>query len=345
MPPIAEFPLEFARALPKAELHVHLEGTVDAATLLALAKRHGVDPPAPDEAGVVAWYRFNGFEQFVERYFFVLSLLRDPEDFAFVAERYLAAAHAQGVVHVEFHVSATGHLVEGGKDWATIQAGIVRGCATAEASTGISWALIPDVSPHLGADASATAMAAVLNARDEHVVAVGMGGPADRWWTDDFSSIYRDAANEGLHPVAHAGEHGSAKEIRFAIEEFGAERIQHGIAAADDPAVMQLLERRAIACDVCPGSNLALGAVASAQAHPLPAMLRAGVPITLGSDDPPMFQTTLLDEYRRAWDWCGLDPEGLRQLADNSLRHSFAPGQRVTEWVSRLGAVAFSRPD
>ena len=322
--------------MPKAELHVHLEGTIDANTLLTLAERHGVRPPADDIAGVDGWYRFDGFSQFLERYFHVLGLLRGPDDFALVAERYLATAHAEGVVHVEFHVSACGHIVENGREWGPIHDAIVAGCDAAAQTSGISWALIPDISPHLPAAACAEAMDQVFAHDLTHVAAIGMGGPADNWFTDDFSPIYRRAVAEGVRGVAHAAEHGSAAEVRFAVEQFGAERIQHGIGVMSDPDVVQMLVDRGVACDVCPGSNLALAAVASPEEHPLPAMLDAGITVTLGSDDPPMFQTSLLDEYERAWEWCSLDVDGIRQLAANSLQASFAPRNRVDGWIEQL---------
>jgi aminodeoxyfutalosine deaminase len=314
-----EFPREAVRAMAKAELHVHLEGTVDPSTLLTLAARHGVRPPADDADGVRKWYAFDGFPMFLDRYFTVLGLIRDPEDFALIAERYLATAHDQGVVYVEFHVSATGHIVENGKSWAAIHDGIVDGCSRATRSNGIAWGLIPDISPHLPAARCAAAMDEVFAHDLSHVVAIGMGGPADTWTTDDFSPIYRKAESLGIPGVAHAGEHGGADEVRFAIEEFGARRIQHGIGAMQDPAVVELLVERGIACDVCPGSNLALRAVRSPEEHPLRAMIDAGITVTLGTDDPPMFHTNLLDEYERAWEWCHLDEAGLARLAKNSL--------------------------
>jgi len=313
------FPRELVRAMAKAELHVHLEGTVDAATLLTLAERHGVKPPAEDEAGIDKWYRFDDFPMFIERYFTVVSLIRDPEDFALVAERYLATAHEQGVVHVEFHVSATGHIVENAKVWAPIHEGIVEGCRRAAASSTIGWGLIPDISPHLPANDCIRAMDEVFAHDLDHIVAIGMGGPADTWFSDDFSPIYAKARSLGIAGVAHAAEHGGADEVKFAIEKFQAKRIQHGIGVVQDPAVVQMLVDHDIPCDVCPGSNLALHAVADADDHPLPAMLEAGITVTLGSDDPPMFQTSLLDEYERAWNWCGLDLDGMARLADNSL--------------------------
>ena len=196
----------------------------------------------------------------------------------------------------------------------TTHDGIVAGCTDAAATSRISWALIPDVSPHLGAAACESAMDEVLAYDLDHIVAVGMGGPADTWWTEDFSPIYDKARSFGLPVVAHAAEHGEAAEVRVAIENFQAVRIQHGVGVMRDPAVVRMLVERGVACDVCPGSNLALGA-----AHPLPAMLDAGITVTLGSNDPPMFQTTLLDEYERAWHWAGLDLDGIEQLARNSL--------------------------
>jgi adenosine deaminase len=134
--------------------------------------------------------------------------------------------------------------------------------------------------------------------------------------------------------VSHAGEHGPAWEVRHAIEKFGAERIQHGIGAMHDPEVVKMLVDGGIACDVCPGSNVALAAVQSMDEHPLAAMLDAGITVTLGSDDPPLMATNLLAEYEHAWNLASLDEAGLRQLADNSLIESFAPVEKVDEWLA-----------
>lgn len=337
--PTRPFPLEAVRALPKAELHVHLEGTVDPATLLDLAARHGTEPPADTVDGVQAWYRFDGFPMFLERYFAVLELLRDPEDFATIAERYLDTAHAQGVVHVELHVSATGHIAEGGKAWAPIHDGIVEGCQRAAGRTGISWGLIPDISPHLGAAVCADAMEEVFAHDLTHLLAVGMGGPTDTWRTDDFSPIFRRAESLGIPAVSHAAEHGSAWEVRHAVEQFGARRIQHGIGVMADPDVVALLVERGIPCDVAPGSNLALHAVDSPETHPLRRMLDAGITVTLGSDDPPLFQTSLLEEYQRAWEWCDLDMDGMAALARSSIEHSFASDADKSTWLGGLAGA------
>ncbi|TFH13896.1 MAG: hypothetical protein E4H05_10255, partial [Acidimicrobiales bacterium] len=237
----AAFPLDTVRAMPKAELHVHLEGTVDAATVLTLAQRHGLRPPADDVEGVERWFRFDGFPMFLDRYFTVLDLLRDPDDFALAAERYLDIAVAQGVVHVEFHVSATGHVVEHAKRWGPIHDGIVEGCSRAASRSGVSWGLIPDISPHLSAVDCRAAMDEVFAHGTEHLVAIGMGGPADTWTTDDFGAIYATARDHGLPGVSHAAEHGGPDEVRFAVEQFDVVRIQHGIGVMSDPEVVSLL--------------------------------------------------------------------------------------------------------
>ena len=329
----APFPTDLARALVKAELHVHLEGSVDPATMLVLADRHGVAPPAVDVDGMRDWLRFDGFPRFLERYFWVCGLLRTADDFADVAAAYLRTAHEQGAVHVEFHVSSSYHIVERAADWSEVLSGVIAGCERAESEVGISSLLIPDLSPHLGADAAHRTLDVVLAELHPRIVAVGLGGPADNWTTEDFGSAFARAREAGLHTVSHAGEHGPAWEVRHALEEFGAERIQHGIGAMADPEVVAMLVDQGVACDVCPGSNVALAAVPSLAAHPLPAMLEAGITVTLGSDDPPMFQTDLLSEYRHAWELCDLDEAGLRQLADNSLIESFAPTAAVAEWL------------
>ena len=332
--PAGAFPEAFARALPKAELHVHLEGSVDPSTMLVLAERHGIEPPAADLAGMNAWLQFDGFPRFLERYFWVCGLLRTADDFADIAHAYLRTAHDQGAVHVEFHVSSSYHIAERGADWSEVLAGVVAGCERAGAEFGISSLLIPDVSPHLGADAANRALDVVLAELHPRVVAIGMGGPADNWLTEDFGAAFTRAREAGLHTVSHAGEHGPAWEVRHALEEFGAERIQHGIGAMGDPEVVSMLVDQGVACDVCPGSNLALAAVSSLAAHPLPAMLDAGITVTLGSDDPPLFQTDLLSEYRHAWELCSLDEARLRQLANNSLVESFAPTGAVEAWLT-----------
>ncbi len=328
------FPEDRIRALPKAELHVHLEGSVGAETLLGLATEHRVEPPAPDVDGIQRWYNFRDFSDFLDRYFFVCRLLRRTQDFQRIAFDYLLTAHRQGAVHVEFHISSSYHTQEVGLDWSIVLEGVLAGCEQAEKECGISSLLIPDISPHLGVASAHSALDAVLAQLDPRIVALGMGGPADRWWEEDFAPAFERAREAGLRTVCHAGEHGPAKEVRHAIERFGAERIQHGIATMEDPSVIELVRERAIPCDVCPGSNFALKAVPDHDSHPLPRMVEAGLVVTLGSDDPPLFHTDLLNEYRIAWEHGGLREPELAALARNSITASFSNDIAKEEWLS-----------
>ena len=328
------FPEDLIRSVPKAELHVHLEGSVGAETLLALAAEHGVEPPAPDAAGIRRWYSFRDFSDFLERYFFVCRLLRRAADFQRVAYDYLLSAHHQGAVHVEFHISSSYHTQEVGLDWSVVLEGAVAGCEQAERECGISSLLIPDLSPHLGVASAHATLDAILPQLHPRVVALGMGGPSEPWWEEDFTPAFERARAAGLRAVCHAGEHGPAREVRHAVERFGAERIQHGIAAMDDPEVVELLRRESIPCDVCPGSNVALKAVADFASHPLPRMVEAGLTVTLGSDDPPLFHTDLLNEYRIAWTHGGLAQQALLDLARSSIAESFAPQEDRARWLA-----------
>ena len=328
------FPEDAVRSLPKAELHVHLEGSVGAETLLALAAEHGVEPPAPDAEGIRAWYDFQDFDDFLERYFFVCRLLKRREDFQRIARDYLLSAHDQGAVHVEFHISSSYHTQEVGLDWEVVLDGTVAGCEEAERECGISSLLIPDLSPHLGVASGHAALDAVLAQLHPRVVALGMGGPSEPWWEEDFAPTFDRARAAGLRAVCHAGEHGPAREVRHALERFGAERIQHGIAAMDDTQVVEMLLERAVPCDVCPGSNVALKAVPDFASHPLPQMVEAGITVTLGSDDPPLFHTDLLNEYRIAWEHGGLGMAALEEMARASIRASFAPEDDKARWLS-----------
>lgn len=332
--PNTAFPEDRIRAVPKAELHVHLEGSVGAETLLALAAEHGVEPPAREPDGIRRWYRFRDFADFLERYFFACRLLRRAEDFQRIAFDYLLTAHRQGAVHVEFHISSSYHTQEVGLDWAVVLEGALAGCEQAEKACGISSMLIPDLSPHLGAASAHATLDQVLAQLHPRVVALGMGGPSDRWWSEDFTPAFERARAAGLRTVCHAGEHGPAREVSHAIEHFFAERIQHGIAAMADPEVVELLLRRRIPCDVCPGSNVALKAVADFASHPLPQMVAAGVIVTLGSDDPPLFHTDLISEYRTAWEHGGLDEPALLALARSSIAESFAAEDAKERWLS-----------
>jgi aminodeoxyfutalosine deaminase len=293
-------------SLPKVELHLHLEGSIEPATL------REIDPSA--DLGV---YRFSGFDGFIECFKSITASLRTPEDYAFTTKRLLARLEAQNVRYAEITLSA-GVILWRNQNFAPIFDAVRR--AATESAVEVRWIL--DAVRHFGADhAMRVAELAAERVRDG-VVAFGIGGDEARGPASWFGGVFDFARRAGLHLTAHAGETCGPESVRAALE-IGAERIGHGIRAIDDPALPRELAERDIPLEVCVSSNVATGAVASLEAHPLRRLYDAGVPIVLSSDDPGVFGTTLTREYEIARDRFGFSENELRGLAENSFRYAF----------------------
>ena len=305
---------EFLRALPKAELHVHLEGSVEPETLIEIDGSLTLDE-------VRERYVYGDFRGFLDSYKWVSSRLRTARDYALITRRLIERLRREGVVHVEINVSAGVIL------WKNQRLEEMFEAAAGEASRAeIPVLFIFDAVRQFGLEAAWVVVRHAVKYRDQGVVAFGIGGDEKLGPAAAFRAIFDYAKSEGLRVVPHAGETGGAAAVREAIE-CGADRIGHGIAAAADPALMRLLRERDIPLEVCVSSNVRTGVVGSIEDHPLRKLWDAGVPIVLNSDDPPMFQTTLLGEYRIAAERFGFDRDMLRQAAANSLRYSFRPAR------------------
>jgi len=305
---------EFLRALPKAELHVHLEGSVEPETLVEIDGSLTLDE-------VRERYVYGDFRGFLDSYKWVSSRLRTARDYALITRRLIERLRREGVVHVEINVSAGVIL------WKNQRLEEMFEAAAGEASRAeIPVLFIFDAVRQFGLEAAWAVVRHAVKYRDQGVVAFGIGGDEKLGPAAAFRAIFDYAKSEGLRVVPHAGETGGAAAVREAIE-CGADRIGHGIAAAADPALMRLLRERDIPLEVCVSSNVRTGVVGSIEDHPLRKLWDAGVPIVLNSDDPPMFQTTLLGEYRIAAERFGFDRDMLRQAAANSLRYSFRPAR------------------
>jgi adenosine deaminase len=316
---------EFVRRLPKAELHVHLEGAMPPATLLALARRHRIALPADDEAGLERWFRFRDFDHFVEVYLAISACLRDAEDFHRLALDVVAGQARQGVVYTEAHFTAGTHLGNGADGGGLLDA-LADAAAEGERRFGSALRLIPDVVRNLGPDRADVTLDWAIAARGRRLaVALGLAGIERGWPTAPFAGHFAAAAAAGLHRVAHAGEHAGADSVREAIEHCAPERIGHGVRAVEDPALVAELAARGLPLEVCPTSNLRLGVYPSLAAHPFDRLRRAGVAVTVNSDDPPLFGTTLEDEYLRLAATFGYGPADLAALARASFRDSFLP--------------------
>lgn len=314
--------------LPKAELHLHLEGSIRPEVAVVLARRHGVELTAEE---VRRRYAYSNFLGFLDAFKWVTGFLQEPQDFALLAADVAGSLLAQKVVYAEITLSVGVMLLRQQRPEANFAAILEATEAFEQRGLRLNW--IFDAVRQFGADAAMKVVEAARDCGSRRIVAFGIGGDELRVATEEFRTVYDQAGNAGLHRLIHAGEIGGPEKIREAVELLAVERIGHGIAAMHDPALMELLVRKNIPLEICSESNLHTGALArqlgkpeaDVREHPLPRLLRAGVPITLGTDDPPMFHTTLEREYRNAAAM-GLTEAELAEVVRNGFRYSFADG-------------------
>jgi len=310
---------------PKAELHLHLEGSIRPLIVCALTARHGV---TVTEREVRQRYAYQNFMEFLETFKWVTAFLRDPQDYALIARDLGEQLLSQGVVYAEVTISIGVMLLRKQRPEANFEA-ILRATEPFE-NHGLRVNYIFDAARQFGPEAAARVLESARQCACKAIVAFGIGGDELRVPTKEFRPVYDQAARLGLHRVIHAGEVGGPEKIREAVELLGVERIGHGIAAIHDPALMDLLADRRIPLEICPRSNLRTGALAlqlrrpdtRIEDHPLAALFRHGIPIVLSTDDPAMFHTTLHEEYENAGRM-GLNEQELLRLAQMSFDHAF----------------------
>jgi aminodeoxyfutalosine deaminase len=316
-------------ALPKAELHLHLEGAIQPGTVCALTTRHGV---AVTEEEVRQRYAYRNFVEFLEAFKWVTSFLRDPQDYALVTHDLGEHLLSQRVIYAEITLSIGVMLLRKQPAEANFEA--ILKAAEPFQSRGLQLNWIFDAVRQFGPEAATRVVDAAKQCAAKSIVAFGIGGDELSVPTAEFRAAYDQAADLGLHRLMHAGEIGGPEKIREAIELLGVERIGHGIAAISDPALMDVLADRRIPLEICPASNIRTGALAvqlrqesaRMEDHPLPALFRHGVPIVLSTDDPAMFHTTLEKEYEHAQQM-GMSENELLRLAQMSFDFAFT-GER-----------------
>jgi aminodeoxyfutalosine deaminase len=347
----------FLQSLPKAELHLHLEGSIEPATAVELAARHGIRL-TPQE--VVARYAPGDFRQFLEAFKWITSLLRDPDDYGLVTRHLAERLVQQNVVYAEVTLSAGVMLRRQQDPLANLQA--ICDAASSWRQRGLRLNWIFDAVRQFGGDAAlAVARLAAQTPRDS-VVAFGMGGDELGLATHELIPAFAFAKKAGLAPLVHAGEIGPAQLIREAIEQLAVVRIGHGIAAMHDEALMDLLTTRGIPLELCLTSNLRTGALAcqlgkpalpgrsgscampaakleAIAGHPLRLFVERGVPVTLSTDDPAMFQTSLNAEYLLAAQ-ASLSAPQLLRLIEASFEHALLPSGEKQHYIDRLRAAA-----
>src|SRR6185295_831773 len=262
------------------------------AVLLELARRNGVALPADDEEGLSRWFRFSDFEHFVQVYLTCSKALCTPEDFQLLVSDLLTEQARQNIVYTEAHFTIGTHLTNG-VNGDEVLAALDEAIREGEARLGVRLRLIPDIVRNVGPALADRTLEWALAGRGRGVVALGLSGSEARFANDPFREHFATAAREGLHRVAHAGEHAGPESIRSALEVCGAERIGHGVRAVEDGALMAELAERGIPLEVCPSSNVCLGVVPDLAHHPFDRLARAGCRVTVNSDDPAFFDTTL----------------------------------------------------
>lgn len=328
-------PHAFIRQLPKAELHLHLEGAVEPATLLELRKRQGDHPSL---AEVEALYGYHDFPSFLLAFKAVSAHLRGPDDYELIAYRLMQRLKEENVLHAEVYV-AVGVCLFRKQDFAAIFEGLERGRARGARDFGVSLLWIFDATRHFGVEEAQKVFELAARYRDRHVVGVGMGGDEQKAPPELFRSVYAYAADHGLRLTAHAGETGPPESIWGALN-LQAERIGHGLTAAQDADLIEELAQRQIPVELCITSNLRTGLCKAVAEHPTKNYFDQGLMITLNTDDPALFGTTLSREYQLAQETFGFSDEHLRELARNSFEASFLPADKKLELLSLFDAAA-----
>ncbi len=332
----------FIEAMPKVELHIHLEGAIQPETLLKLARRNDISLPAQTVEGLRAWYTFTGFPHFIEVYTLISSCLRTPDDIELVAREFLAGQAAQNIRYSEVTYTAYTHFRQKGLSFADQLAAINRARAWAEAMYGVRMGLVIDISRELPADEAMWTVDGAISGMGNGVIALGLGGPEVGNPPERFAAAFARAHGAGLASLPHAGETVGPESIWGALRTLHPVRIGHGVHCMDDPALVAELRARQIPLDVCPTSNVCLKVATSIAEHPLPRMLAAGLYVTLNSDDPAMFNTTQTNEYLAAAAAFGWGAGDVEKLALNAVRASLLAKSEQAE-MKALFVAEFAR--
>ncbi|MCE4556520.1 adenosine deaminase [Pelomonas cellulosilytica] len=323
--------------MPKAELHIHIEGSLEPELIFALAERNGVTLPYAGVEALRAAYAFTDLQSFLDIYYAGASVLLQEQDFYDMAWAYFEKAAQDHVVHAELFFDPQTHTARGVSVGTVIQ-GLSRACTDAQQRLGVSASLILCFLRHLSEDDALSTLEDALPWRD-HFIGVGLDSSERGHPPSKFARVFARCGELGLHRVAHAGEEGPPAYVEEALDLLHVERIDHGVRSIESPALMQRLARERVPLTVCPLSNVKLCVVPDLTAHPLPQLLTAGLAVTINSDDPAYFGGYLNDNFLALF---AAQPQwGAREayeLARNSLAASFAPPQQRAVWQAALEA-------
>ena len=325
---------DFIRALPKAELHLHIEGTLEPQMVLNLAQKHAVKLRYASVQALQDAYQFSDLQSFLDVYYAGAAVLRDEEDFYALTWAYLCKAHEQGIVHVEIFFDPQAHTVRGVPFAALIQ-GISKALAEGQRAFGITHRLILCFLRHLSADEAMNALETALPYK-ESIAAVGLDSSELGHPPAKFTEVFARARREGWLTVAHAGEEGPPAYIYEALDMLKVRRIDHGVRSDEDSSLVERLVREQIPLTVCPLSNVKLRVVERIADHNLKRLLDAGVCVTVNSDDPAYFGGYLVENYLAVHQGLDLSIGDIAQLARNSINASFLSDTDKQVWIKKI---------
>ena len=325
---------ELLQAMPKAELHIHIEGSLEPELIFALAQRNGVALSYPSVEALRAAYAFTDLQTFLDIYYAGASVLLKEEDFHDMAWAYLSKAAAENVLHTELFFDPQTHT-DRGVPFEVVIKGLARACQRAKTELGVSATLIMCFLRHLPEEAALKTLDEALPWRDL-IVGVGLDSSERGHPPEKFARVFARCRELGLHVVAHAGEEGPPAYIISALDVLKVERIDHGVRCVEDPALVQRLVKEGMPLTVCPLSNVKLCVFSTLDQHNLKSMLDLGLKVTINSDDPAYFGGYLNQNYLETFAALKLDASAAYTLARNSFEASFASNEDKAGWIAKL---------
>ena len=313
---------EFVQRMPKVELHVHLEGSILPRTLLLLSQRNRIELPYKTIEELQELYRFRDFNHFIENYWIITGCLCTPEDYQLIAYEFGRECARQNIRYAEATFSISTNMAKTGLPWQTILQALNEGRAQARDEFGVQWQWVFDIVRNLPETQEELTRIA-LDAQPMGVVALGLGGGEAEFPAELFTASFDRAVKAGLHSVPHAGEIAGPSSVWTAVKQLHADRIGHGVRSIEDPQLVEFLSDEQIPLEVCPTSNIALCVFPDYAQHPLRKLWDAGILLTVNSDDPPMFNTSLNQEYQVLIDHFGFGLPELEKVSLNALKASF----------------------
>ena len=313
---------DFIREIPKVELHVHLEGAIRAQTLLELAQKNHKTLPVDDIAGLREWYRFRDFPDFISKYILLSDCIQTVEDLYFIGKEFLAGQAAQHILYSEVTYTAYTHYKQKNIPISDQIAALMRASDWAERELGVKMRLIIDIARETSAEEGYLVAQEAVQAMDKGVVALGLGGYEIGNPPGRFHKAFALAHSEGLPCILHAGETGGADSIWEALEVGHSVRIGHGVHCLEDQSLVAYLREKQIPLEVCPTSNVCLGVAPDIVHHPVHELMQQGLYVTINSDDPALFSTTLNDEYQKVAGEFALSEEEIHGLVVKGIQAS-----------------------